>query len=109
MVGPPLEAPDGTERFTDENGSANAQAGWMVNSLRTLCLVQQEHLTEDIARPIFTPQSDLARFYLQISAAHPDALERLNHYETTLWRQACHIIFMLGELRRHTLDLPWLR
>ena len=50
----------------------------------------------------------LAQRFLRLAAEDKGAFERLNRYETTLWRQVCQTVFMLGMLRRQNLDAKWL-
>ena len=51
---------------------------------------------------------DISRRFLQLAKLDNGGFERLNRYETALWRQVCQVIFTLDVLRRQNLDIKWL-
>jgi|HubBroStandDraft_6_1064221.scaffolds.fasta_scaffold44367_3 hypothetical protein len=51
---------------------------------------------------------DISRRFLQLAELDNGGFERLNRYETALWRQVCQVIFTLDVLRRQNLDIKWL-
>jgi hypothetical protein len=51
---------------------------------------------------------DISRRFLQLAKLDNGGFERLNRYETALWRQVCQVIFTLDALRRQNLDIKWL-
>jgi hypothetical protein len=51
---------------------------------------------------------DISRRFLQLAKLDNGGFERLNRYETALWRQAFQVIFTLDVLRRQNLDIKWL-
>jgi hypothetical protein len=53
-------------------------------------------------------RAGLAGRFLGLALADNGAFERLGRYETTLWRQACQIIFTLDVMRRQNLDTKWM-
>ena len=52
------------------------------------------------------PSDDLTRAFVRLSNLPTYPLDRLSHYEATLWRQACQILFTLQCLDRRK---PWER
>jgi hypothetical protein len=51
---------------------------------------------------------DIGHRFLRLAKLDNGGFERLNRYETALWRQVCHVIFTLDVLRRQNLDTKWL-
>ena len=57
---------------------------------------------------VIEPDFDISRRFLQLAKLDNGGFERLNRYETALWRQVCQVIFTLDVLRRQNLDIKWL-
>jgi hypothetical protein len=64
--------------------------------------------TCDSAEGVVIEPDDISRRFLQLAKLDDGGFERLNRYETSLWRQVCQVIFTLDALRRQNLDIKWL-
>jgi hypothetical protein len=64
--------------------------------------------TCDSGEGVVIEPADISRRFLQLAKLDNGGFERLNRYETALWRQVCQVIFTLDVLRRQNLDIKWL-
>ena len=58
-------------------------------------------------RPLENTNAEIALCFLRLANLDNGAFERLNRYETALWRQACQILFTLKFVRRPTRSDSW--
>jgi hypothetical protein len=96
--------------LADSASSTHPHAGWVetrAGHAGTLTNGNGQDQPGSAVRPLRNTNAQIALCFLRLANLDNGAFERLNRYETALWRQACQILFTLKFVRRPTRSDSW--